>query len=127
MPQVCFLCPSGELKLKLTLLIDFTDMQARDPEDRIPSCTVGVGRAMLSNRISHFLNIKGPSMTIDTACSGSMVSVDVACRYLQSREINGAIVAGANLYYSPEHVMDMSSMNGAASATGKCHTFDAKA
>lgn len=35
-------------------------MQARDPEDRAPGITVGVGRAILSNRISHFLNIKGP-------------------------------------------------------------------
>ena len=73
-------------------------MQARDPEDRAPSITVGVGRAILSNRISHFLNIQGPSMTIDTACSGSLVSVDVACRYLSSGEIDGAIIGGANLY-----------------------------
>lgn len=39
---------------------DYADMQARDPEDRAPSVTIGVGRAILSNRISHFLNIKGP-------------------------------------------------------------------
>lgn len=43
------------------------------------------------------------------ACSGSLVSLDVACRYLQTREISGAIVAGANLYLSPEHVMDSES------------------
>jgi hypothetical protein len=35
-------------------------MQARDPEDRVPNVAIGVGRALLSNRISHFLNIKGP-------------------------------------------------------------------
>jgi len=33
-------------------------MQARDPDDRAPSVTVGVGRAILSNRLSHYLNIK---------------------------------------------------------------------
>ena len=38
------------------------------------------------------------SMTVDTACSGSLVGVDVACRYLSTREIDGAIVAGANMY-----------------------------
>lgn len=48
-------------------------------------------------------------MTIDTACSGSLVSLDVACRYLQSGEIKGAIVATSNLYLSPEHVMDSKS------------------
>jgi acyl transferase domain-containing protein len=66
-------------------------------------------------------------MTIDTACSGSLVSLDVASRYLQTGEINTAIVAGANLYLSPEHCIDLSGLSGAASLTGRCWTFDAKA
>lgn len=41
--------------------VDYGDIQARDPENRASATVVGVGRAMLSNRISHFLNIKGPS------------------------------------------------------------------
>ena len=67
------------------------------------------------------------SMTIDTACSGSLVAVDVACRYLRSQEICGAIVAGCNLYLNPEHNMDFGAMKEASSISGKCHTFDAKA
>lgn len=39
---------------------DYGDMQSRNPDDRAPNTTVGIGRAMLSNRISHFLDIKGP-------------------------------------------------------------------
>lgn len=67
-------------------------------------------------------------MTIDTACSGSLTGVDVANRYLQTGEIKGAIVAGANIYLSPEHVMDHHmGANGTASLSGKCHTFDEKA
>jgi acyl transferase domain-containing protein len=66
-------------------------------------------------------------MTIDAACSGSLVGVDVANRYLQTREINGAIVAGCNLYLSPEHTMDHIAVSGTASPSGKCHTFDIKA
>lgn len=107
--------------------VDYMDMQNRDPEDRAQGITIGAGRAILSNRISHFLNIKGASMTIDTACSGSMVSVDVACKYLQTRQLHGAIVAGCNLYMSPDQNQDMGAMRTASSATGKCHTFDAKA
>nr|AFP89392.1 polyketide synthase [Cladosporium phlei] len=107
--------------------VDYMDMQMRDPEDRAEGITVGAGRAILSNRISHFLNIKGASMTIDTACSGSLVSVDVACRYIQTGQIEGAIVAGANLYMSPDQNMDMGPMRTTASASGRCHTFDAKA
>ena len=67
------------------------------------------------------------SMTIDTACSGSLVSVDVACRYIQTGQVEGAIVAGANLYMSPDQNMDMGAMRTASSASGRCHTFDAKA
>lgn len=43
---------------------DYGDIQARDPENRASATVVGVGRAMLSNRISHFLNIKGPSYVL---------------------------------------------------------------
>ena len=42
------------------MLLDYESMQARDPEDRPASATIGVARAILSNRISHFLNIRGP-------------------------------------------------------------------
>ncbi|KAI1762472.1 putative polyketide synthase [Hypoxylon sp. FL1150] len=107
---------------------DYGDVQARDPENRASATMIGIGRAMLSNRLSHFFNLKGPSMTIDTACSGSLICLDMACRYLQTGEINSAIVAGANIYLSPEHVMDhYMGANGTASLSGKCHTFDAKA
>ena len=66
-------------------------------------------------------------MTIDTACSGGLISVDLACRYLQTRDADGAIVAGCNLYMSPEHNMDQSAVRVSASPSGRCHTFDIKA
>ena len=66
-------------------------------------------------------------MTIDTACSGSLVSLDVACRYLDSNLAEGMIVAGANLWLSPEHNEETGMMRMTQSASGKCHTFDAKA
>lgn len=55
----------------------------RDAEDRAPGFLIGTGRAVMANRISYFLNIKGPSITLDTACSGSLVGLDLACRLLQ--------------------------------------------
>lgn len=66
-------------------------------------------------------------MTIDTACSGSLISVDLACRYLDAGDADGAIVAGCNMYMSPEHNMDQSAMTSAASPSGRCWTFDARA
>ncbi|ROW15068.1 hypothetical protein VPNG_03455 [Cytospora leucostoma] len=95
---------------------DYSDIQTRDPEDRTPSFTTS---GLIQNRLL--------SMTIDTACSGSLISVDLACRYLDSGDADGAIVAGCNLYMSPEHNMDQSAMTAAASPTGRCWTFDARA
>ena len=53
MPTVIYFIP------RTLSVTDYADRQARDPEDRAPSITVGVGWAILSNRISHFLKIKG--------------------------------------------------------------------
>ncbi|KUJ19568.1 uncharacterized protein LY89DRAFT_696039 [Mollisia scopiformis] len=117
---------------------DYGDMLGRNPEDRPPGTLVGLGRAILSNRISHFLNIKGPSVTLDTACSGTLQGIDIAGRYLQTREVTSAIVAGANLFLRYDTVFQSSSplltmfviignMKTAHSLTGRCHTFDKKA
>lgn len=106
---------------------DYADMQNRDPHDRPINNAIGIGRTILANRLSHFLNIKGPSVTLDTACSGSLQGLDFASRYLQSRDINAAIVASSSLYMSPEHVIDQGSMGSAHSPTALCHTFDVAA
>lgn len=106
---------------------DYADMQNRDPEDRPALSAFGTGRAILANRISHFLNIKGPSVTIDSACSASLQGLDLASHYLQSRTIDAAIVASSNLYMSPEHLTDRVSAGGAHSPDALCHTFDVAA
>ncbi|KAI1799346.1 hypothetical protein F4811DRAFT_557890 [Daldinia bambusicola] len=103
---------------------DYADMQSRDPEHRPANNAVGVARALLANRVSHFLNIKGPSVTLDTACSGSLQGLDIACHYLQSRNIDAAIVAASNLYMSPEHLIDTGGFGNAHSPTALCHVFD---
>ncbi|KAJ5137885.1 reducing type I polyketide synthase [Penicillium atrosanguineum] len=110
-----------------TNIVDYASMQSRDPENRPESATIGVAWSILSNRISHFLNIHGPSMTVDSACSASLVGVDVACRYLDSHQADGMLVAGASLWLTPEHNEEIGMMRMTQSATGKCHSFDAKA
>lgn len=81
----------------------------------------------MANRLSYFLNIKGPSVTLDTACSGSMVGLHLAVRSLHNGEADAAIVATSNVYLNPEHVQDVGSLGNAHSVTGLCHTFDASA
>jgi acyl transferase domain-containing protein len=46
----------------------------------------GNASAMLANRISWFYNLNGPSMSVNTACSGSLVALHLACQSLRARE-----------------------------------------
>ncbi len=98
---------------------DYADMQARDSHDRPSNNAIGIGRIILANRLSHFLNIKRSSVTLDTACSGSLQALDFASRYLQSRDVDAAIIAASNLYMSSEHVIDQGSLNSAHSMSLK--------
>ncbi|KAI5861997.1 polyketide synthase-like protein [Durotheca rogersii] len=67
--------------------------------------STGISRAMMSNRISYFFNWHGPSMTIDTACSSSMVAVHQAVMQLRTGQSRVAVAAGSNLFLdSADHV-----------------------
>ncbi|KAJ5245106.1 hypothetical protein N7489_005202 [Penicillium chrysogenum] len=107
---------------------DYTDLLLRDPEC-VPmyQCTnAGQSRAMTANRLSYFFDLKGPSVTVDTACSGSLVALHLACQSLQTGDASTAIAAGVNLVLSHEFMSTMSMMKF-LSSDGRCHTFDEKA
>ncbi|PHH79014.1 hypothetical protein CDD82_2707 [Ophiocordyceps australis] len=80
----------------------------------------------LSNRVSYEFNITGPSMTIRTACSASLSSLDEACQALYEGRCPGAIVAGSSIITSPSMTLDMTK-NGTLAPDGRCKTFDAAA
>ncbi|KAJ5823826.1 Acyl transferase/acyl hydrolase/lysophospholipase [Penicillium robsamsonii] len=107
---------------------DYTDLLLRDPEC-VPmyQCTnAGQSRAMTANRLSYFFDLKGPSVTVDTACSGSLVALHLACQSLQTGDASTAIAAGVNLILSHEFMSTMGMMKF-LSSDGRCHTFDEKA
>ncbi|WP_150246459.1 SDR family NAD(P)-dependent oxidoreductase, partial [Nocardiopsis quinghaiensis] len=80
----------------------------------------------LANRVSHFLDLRGPSMTIDTLCSSSLVALHQAVRSIRAGECDQALVAGVRLALSPLHYHAMSSLK-ALSPTGRSRAFDADA
>lgn len=86
----------------------------------------GNASAMLCNRISYLLNLKGPSEAIDTACSSSMVAIHKAVKAIQADECEMAIAGGVSLLLTPYTYL-IANPSGALSPDGRCHTFDADA
>ncbi|OQE44560.1 hypothetical protein PENCOP_c002G08845 [Penicillium coprophilum] len=85
----------------------------------------GTGEAILSNRISYCFDLKGPCMTIDTGCSGSLVALHQACHSLMLGESDLALVGGSQLVIHPDALSIMSSM-GMLNPDGKSYAFDSR-
>jgi acyl transferase domain-containing protein len=79
---------------------------------------------MLSNRVSYVLDLRGPSMTIDTACSSSMVAIHQAVQALARGECESALAGGVNAMLHPETTISMCKGRLLA-ADGRCKSFDA--
>jgi acyl transferase domain-containing protein len=79
-----------------------------------------------ANRLSHTLDLRGPSLAIDTGCSSSLVALHLACQSLRTGESNLALVGGVSLILSPEETI-ASSQAGVMAPDGRCKTFDASA
>ncbi|KAK0453799.1 hypothetical protein EV421DRAFT_1701579 [Armillaria borealis] len=84
----------------------------------------GTGRApsTASGRISYLLDIHGPSVTVDTACSGGIVCMDQAITFLQSGGADTAIVCSSNTHCWPGSFMFLTAQ-GMVSPNGRCATF----
>jgi phthiocerol/phenolphthiocerol synthesis type-I polyketide synthase A len=86
----------------------------------------GGATSIIANRLSYFLDLRGPSVAIDTACSSSLVAIHLACQSLRTQDSNLAIAAGVNLLLSPAVFRGFDQV-GALSPTGRCRAFDAAA
>nr|ADA79525.1 polyketide synthase [Delitschia winteri] len=107
---------------------DYADVLWRDPES-VPmyQCTnAGHSRANTANRLSYSYDLKGPSVTVDTACSASLVALHLACQSIHGGDARQAIVAGSSAILSHEGMVTMSMMR-LLSHEGRCYTFDSRA
>lgn len=62
-----------------------------------PMVLTGSYPAIISSRISHVFNLKGPSIIIDAACSSALVAVHQACKALRAGECGIALAGGINI------------------------------
>lgn len=76
----------------------------------------------LANRVSHFLDLSGPSFPVDTMCSSSLTAIHEACSGLRSGSCSIAIAGGVNLYLHPSNYVELSAAH-MLSPSGRCRSF----
>ncbi|KAL4981893.1 BcPKS20, polyketide synthase [Aspergillus falconensis] len=103
---------------------DYLLNQASNPFS--PYTGGGMLRSFVAGRLSHYFGWTGPTHTIDTACSSSMVAIHQACRAIQVGECTQAVAGGVNLIPNMA-LFDALRAGGFLSPTGACKTFDAQA
>jgi acyl transferase domain-containing protein len=86
--------------------------------------STGTSNAILANRISYAFDLHGASLSIDTACSSTMVALHQAMATLKANDAQMALVCGANMIISPDMFVHMSEL-GFLSPQGRCRSFDA--
>jgi acyl transferase domain-containing protein len=82
--------------------------------------------SLVANRVSYFLNLRGPSMPFDTACSSSLFAIHFAAQAIRSGECEMALAGGINILLRPTTFISFGK-TGMLSPTGQCKTFDAGA
>ncbi len=84
---------------------------------------IGVDKDYLAPRVSYKLNLKGPSVTVQTACSTSLVAVHLACQSLQDYQSDLALAGGVAIRV-PQRSGYRYQEGGIASPDGHCRAFD---
>ncbi|KAG6866326.1 Type I Iterative PKS [Blastosporella zonata] len=86
----------------------------------------GTLKAFLSGRISYAMQLSGPSIVLDTACSSSNIALYQGARALMNRDCDSALVGGVNIITSPDMFLGLD-RGHFLSPTGQCKSFDASA
>jgi len=103
----------------------FSGLASQFVDDYLPTL-IGNDNSFLTTRVSYKLNLTGPSVTIQTACSTSLVAVHQASQSLLSGECNMAL-AGAAAIRVPHHAGHLFQEGSVFTPDGHCRAFDAQA
>ena len=105
---------------------DYAQLQYSDPNGIEARTLTGILHSIVPNRLSYLLDLRGPSLSIDSACSSSLAAIHLGCQGLRSGETDLSIAGGVSLMVTPEITVAMSKV-GFMAPDGRSKTFDALA
>ncbi|WP_143342722.1 type I polyketide synthase, partial [Crossiella equi] len=101
---------------------DYPHLLEGTAEDVTGYVSIGSHASVLSGRIAYTLGLQGPALTIDTACSASLVATHTAVRSLRSGECPLALAGGVIIMTTPRSFTEFTKQGG-LSGDGRCRSF----
>ncbi|MEO0800998.1 MAG: beta-ketoacyl synthase N-terminal-like domain-containing protein [Cyanobacteria bacterium J06642_2] len=95
-------------------------------QDGLRLAGLGSDKDFLTTRVSYKLNLTGPSVDVQTACSTSLVAIHLACQSLLSYQSDMVLAGGASIQV-PQQAGYAHQDGGVLSPDGHCRAFDARA
>jgi acyl transferase domain-containing protein/acyl carrier protein len=105
---------------------DYSALQFEDLAKLDAYALTGTAHDMIVGRLAYWLDLHGPAITVNTACSSSLTAVHFAIRSLRAGDCTTAIVGGVNLLLAPGTTVAAAQLQ-LLSADGRCKAFDARA